>query len=418
MSKLRVENLTKIFGDNQEDALKLINQGKTKEEILSATGATIGVNQATFEVYEGEIFVIMGLSGSGKSTLVRMLNRLIEPTSGNIFIDEENISSMDANELRDVRRKKISMVFQNFGLFPHRTLLENTEYGLEVQGIDKKERQEKAEQALENAGLLAYKDQYPNQLSGGMQQRVGLARALANDPDILLMDEAFSALDPLIRRDMQDELIEMQKTMNKTIIFITHDLNESLRLGDRIAIMRDGEVVQVGTGQEILTNPANEYVKRFVEDIDRTKVYTAEHIMEEPAAIMTESEKPAEVLQTMKEKDMGNILVVDEEKRLIGYVTREDIESLLQSGQENILSVLKKGVPEIEAGMLVDDLFDVVHESETPLAITNESGEIEGVIVRSNVIGAMTTDVEYENIEPENKTDVEKEDTEEETDNE
>jgi len=418
VSKLRVENLTKIFGDNQEDALKLINQGKTKEEILSATGATIGVNQATFEVYEGEIFVIMGLSGSGKSTLVRMLNRLIEPTSGNIFIDEENISSMDANELRDVRRKKISMVFQNFGLFPHRTLLENTEYGLEVQGIDKKERQEKAEQALENAGLLAYKDQYPNQLSGGMQQRVGLARALANDPDILLMDEAFSALDPLIRRDMQDELIEMQKTMNKTIIFITHDLNESLRLGDRIAIMRDGEVVQVGTGQEILTNPANEYVKRFVEDIDRTKVYTAEHIMEEPAAIMTESENPAEALQTMKEKDMGNILVVDEEKRLIGYVTREDIESLLQSGQENILSVLKKGVPEIEAGMLVDDLFDVVHESETPLAITNESGEIEGVIVRSNVIGAMTTDVEYENIEPENKTDVEKEDTEEETDNE
>lgn len=418
MSKLRVENLTKIFGDNQEDALELINQGKTKEEILNATGATIGVNQATFEVYEGEIFVIMGLSGSGKSTLVRMLNRLIEPTSGNIFIDEENISSMDANALRDVRRKKISMVFQNFGLFPHRTLLENTEYGLEVQGIDKKERQEKAEQALENAGLLAYKDQYPNQLSGGMQQRVGLARALANDPDILLMDEAFSALDPLIRRDMQDELIEMQKTMNKTIIFITHDLNESLRLGDRIAIMRDGEVVQVGTGQEILTNPANEYVKRFVEDIDRTKVYTAEHIMEEPAAIMTESEKPAEALQTMKEKDMGNILVVDEEKRLIGYVTREDIESLLHSGQENILSVLKKGVPEIEAGMLVDDLFDVVHESETPLAITNESGEIEGVIVRSNVIGAMTTDVEYENIETDNKTDDEKEDTEEETDNE
>src|SRR5690625_4367343 len=418
VSKLRIENLTKIFGDNQNEALHLIHEGKDKREILKETGATIGVNQATFDVKEGEIFVIMGLSGSGKSTLVRMLNRLIEPTSGNIYIDEENISTMDKKALREVRRKKISMVFQNFGLFPHRTILENTEYGLEVQGIDKRERQKKAEAALDNASLLPYKDQYPNQLSGGMQQRVGLARALANDPDILLMDEAFSALDPLIRRDMQDELIEMQKTMNKTIIFITHDLNESLRLGDRIAIMRDGEVVQVGTGQEILTNPANEYVKRFVEDIDRTKVYTAEHIMEEPAAIMTESENPAEALQTMKEKDMGNILVVDEEKRLIGYVTREDIESLLQSGQENILSVLKKGVPEIEAGMLVDDLFDVVHESETPLAITNESGEIEGVIVRSNVIGAMTTDVEYENIEPENKTDVEKEDTEEETDNE
>ncbi|MGO1931815.1 MAG: ATP-binding cassette domain-containing protein, partial [Ruoffia tabacinasalis] len=216
MSKLRVENLTKIFGDNEKEALDLMNQGKTKEEILAATGATIGVNQATFDVKAGEIFVIMGLSGSGKSTLVRMLNRLIEPTNGNVYIDEANVSPMNKNDLRDIRRKKISMVFQNFGLFPHRTILENTEYGLEVQGVPRAERQKKAEQALDNAGLLPYKDQFPDQLSGGMQQRVGLARALANDPDILLMDEAFSALDPLIRRDMQDELIEMQKTLNKT----------------------------------------------------------------------------------------------------------------------------------------------------------------------------------------------------------
>lgn len=302
MSKLRIDNLTKIFGENEEEALHLINQGKTKEKILDLTGATIGVNQATFEVEEGEIFVIMGLSGSGKSTLVRMLNRLIEPTSGSIYIDEDNISALNKEDLRNIRRKKISMVFQNFGLFPHRTILENTEYGLEVQDVAKKERQEKAEKALDNAGLLPYKDQYPDQLSGGMQQRVGLARALANDPDILLMDEAFSALDPLIRRDMQDELMEMQKTMHKTIVFITHDLNESLRLGDRIAIMKDGEVVQVGTGQEILTNPANEYVKRFVEDIDRTKVYTAEHIMEEPAAVTTHIEEPADALRMMEEK--------------------------------------------------------------------------------------------------------------------
>src|SRR5699024_8536599 len=399
VSKLRIENLTKIFGNKQKEALDLIDEGKNKREILEATGATIGVKQATFDVEEGEIFVIMGLSGSGKSTLVRMLNRLIEPTSGNIYIDEDNISVMDTKALREVRRKKISMVFQNFGLFPHRTILENTEYGLEVQGIDKKERQKNAEAALENAGLLPYKDQYPDQLSGGMQQRVGLARTLANDPDILLMDEAFSALDPLIRRDMQDELIEMQKTMNKTIIFITHDLNESLRLGDRIAIMRDGEVVQVGTGQEILANPANDYVKRFVEDIDRTKVYTAEHIMEKPAALSGKREKPANVLRVMKENNMSNILVVDKEERLLGYVTREDVESLYEKGHENISKIINKDVPEIEPDILVDDIFDVVHETETPIVITNELSEIEGIIVRSNVIGALTTGVQYDAID-------------------
>lgn len=401
MSKLRVEKLTKIFGENDDKALKLVNENKTKEEILDMTGATIGVNQATFEVNEGEIFVIMGLSGSGKSTLVRMLNRLIEPTSGNVYIDEDNVSAMNKKELRDVRRKKISMVFQNFGLFPHRTILENTEYGLEVQGISKAERQEKAERALDNAGLLPYKDQFPDQLSGGMQQRVGLARALANDPDILLMDEAFSALDPLIRRDMQDELIEMQKTMNKTIIFITHDLNESLRLGNRIAIMKDGEVVQVGTGEDILSNPANDYVKRFVEDIDRTKVYTAQHIMEEPAAVTQSEEKPAEALRIMTDEGMSNILVVDGNDQLVGYVTREKVEELLHSGHDDISSIIQSNVPEVDSGALIDDLFDVIHESETPIAVTSDEGELEGVIVRGNVIGAMTTDTQYDVIETE-----------------
>ena len=401
MSKLRVEKLTKIFGENDDKALKLVNENKTKEEILDMTGATIGVNQATFEVNEGEIFVIMGLSGSGKSTLVRMLNRLIEPTSGNVYIDEDNVSAMNKKELRDVRRKKISMVFQNFGLFPHRTILENTEYGLEVQGISKAERQEKAERALDNVGLLPYKDQFPDQLSGGMQQRVGLARALANDPDILLMDEAFSALDPLIRRDMQDELIEMQKTMNKTIIFITHDLNESLRLGNRIAIMKDGEVVQVGTGEEILSNPANDYVKRFVEDIDRTKVYTAQHIMEEPAAVTQSEEKPAEALRIMTDEGMSNILVVDGQDQLIGYVTREKVEELLHSGHDDISSIIQSDVPEVDSGALIDDLFDVIHESETPIAVTSDEGELEGVIVRGNVIGAMTTDTQFDVIETE-----------------
>lgn len=418
MSKLRVENLTKIFGDNEKEALDLMNQGKTKEEILAATGATLGVNQATFDVKAGEIFVIMGLSGSGKSTLVRMLNRLIEPTNGNVFIDDANVSQMNKNDLRDIRRKKISMVFQNFGLFPHRTILENTEYGLEVQGVSKAERQKKAERALDNAGLLPYKDQFPDQLSGGMQQRVGLARALANDPDILLMDEAFSALDPLIRRDMQDELIEMQKTLNKTIIFITHDLNESLRLGNRIAIMKDGEVVQVGTGEEILSNPANDYVKRFVEDIDRTKVYTAQHIMEEPTAVTTQLETPSEALRIMVDEGMSNILVVDKDEQLIGYVTREEVESLLHQGHDDISSVVQSDVPEVESGALIDDLFDVIHDSETPIAVTSNKGELEGVIVRSNVIGAMTTDTQYDVINN-NEDDTEiKDSTKEELDHE
>lgn len=397
MTKLRVENLTKIFGKQDKEALNLMNQGQSKEEILNATGATIGVNQASFDVQEGEIFVIMGLSGSGKSTLVRMLNRLIEPTSGNIFIDGTNISTMNKKKLRNVRRKKISMVFQNFGLFPHRTILENTEYGLEVQGVDAKVRREKAEKALENAGLLAYKDQFPDQLSGGMQQRVGLARALANDPDILLMDEAFSALDPLIRRDMQDELLEMQKTMNKTIIFITHDLNESLRLGNRIAIMKDGEVVQIGTGQEILSNPANEYVTRFVEDIDRTKVYTAEHIMEEPTAVSKEMDTPAVALKMMEDEGMNNILVVDDKQQLVGYVTHEEVVKLLKLDHATISSAIQSDVPEVASGVLIDHLFDVIHESETPVAVTDKDGKIEGVIVRSNVIGAMTTDYDLNN---------------------
>lgn len=244
---LEVKNLTKIFGKKQKAALEMVKQGKSKTEILEKTGATVGVYDASFEIKEGEIFVIMGLSGSGKSTLVRMLNRLIDPSSGNIYLDGKDIAKMNVEDLRNIRRHDINMVFQNFGLFPHRTILENTEFGLEMRGVSKEERTTLAEKALDNAGLLPFKDQYPSQLSGGMQQRVGLARALANSPKILLMDEAFSALDPLIRREMQDELLDLQDTNKQTIIFISHDLNEALRIGDRIALMKDGEIMQIGT---------------------------------------------------------------------------------------------------------------------------------------------------------------------------
>ena len=390
-NKLIIENLTKIFGGNEKEALALTHQGKLKKEILEETGATVGVYDASFEVKEGEIFVIMGLSGSGKSTLVRMLNRLIEPTEGTVKIDGENIMAMNDKELREVRRKKISMVFQNFGLFPHKTILENTEYGLEVQNINKKERRAKAEEALDNAGLLPYKDQYPHQLSGGMQQRVGLARALANDPEIILMDEAFSALDPLIRRDMQDELIELQKNQKRTIIFITHDLNESLRLGDRIAIMKDGEVVQVDTGEEILMNPADDYVKRFVEDIDRSKVFTAENIMSTtPEYVILGEANLADTLAHMHRKEISNIIVLDENEYIYGYVEEKEVAKAIKDGKSDLEPLIKKDIPTVKPQTLVGKLYDVIHDTETPVAVVDNNKKLLGIIVRGSIISVLS----------------------------
>ena len=300
MPVIEVEGLTKVFGKNTKEALKLVNEGASKEEILNKTGCTVAVNNATFSVEQGEFFVIMGLSGSGKSTLIRLINRLIEPTKGMIKVDGKDISNLDKKSLREVRRKKMSMVFQRFALFPHRTVLENAEFGLEIQKMDKEKRKEIALKSLELVGLGDYANQYPGQLSGGMQQRVGLARGLTNDPEVLLMDEAFSALDPLIRKDMQDEMVDLQAKMQKTILFITHDLDEALRLGDRIALMRDGEIVQIGTPEEILTNPANDYVEKFVEDVDRSKVLTAGHIMKRPETVNIDRHGPRVALERMR----------------------------------------------------------------------------------------------------------------------
>ncbi len=398
-TKVEVQNLVKVFGKKERQAMELVRKGHSKNDILEKTGATVGVNQASFKVNQGEIFVIMGLSGSGKSTLVRLLNRLIEPSEGHILIDGEDISDMDKEALRRVRREKISMVFQNFGLFPHRTILENTEYGLEVQGVAKEERQKKAEIALENAGLLPYKDQYPNQLSGGMQQRVGLARALANDPEILLMDEAFSALDPLIRRDMQDELLQMQETMNKTIIFITHDLNESLRIGDRIAIMKDGEVVQIGTGEDILTNPANEYVERFVEDVDRSKVLTAENIMMRPQFLREGKSGPRVALQRMRAEGLSSMLVINDQQILKGYVTDKEILAAVQNGKTDFEGILHTDIPKVSKGTLVNELYDVIQDSQTPVAVVDKNDKLEGIIIRSLIIGALAKDREEESID-------------------
>lgn len=387
MSKVKVEHLTKIFGKRQQQALAMMQENKSKTEILKKTGATVGVYDASFEVNEGEIFVVMGLSGSGKSTMIRLLNRLIDPTSGEIYIDGQDIAKMNKEELREVRRHKINMVFQNFGLFPHRTILENTEYGLEVRGVPKEERQKLAEQALDNSGLLSFKDQYPNQLSGGMQQRVGLARALANDPEILLMDEAFSALDPLIRREMQDELLDLQANVQKTIIFITHDLNEALRIGDRIALMKDGEIMQIGTGEEILTNPANQYVRDFVEDVDRSKVLTAANIMVPALTTNIEIDGPNVALNRMRKEEVSMLLAVDRKRMLKGSLTAD---KALEARQKNLSlkDVIDKNVRTIPKDMLVTDIFNLIFDSPTPLAVV-ENDRLEGVVIRGSVLEAL-----------------------------
>ncbi|EYT96928.1 glycine betaine/L-proline ABC transporter ATP-binding protein [Enterococcus mundtii] len=388
MVKVEVKNLTKIFGKRTQTALEMMKKHQSKTEILQKTGATVGVYEASFDVQEGEIFVIMGLSGSGKSTLIRLLNRLIEPTSGNILIDGEDISTLSKEELREVRRHKINMVFQNFGLFPHRTILENTEYGLEVRGVPKEERQAKAEKALENSSLLSFKDQYPSQLSGGMQQRVGLARALANDPEILLMDEAFSALDPLIRREMQDELLELQSNVQKTIIFITHDLNEALRIGDRIALMKDGEIMQIGTGEEILTNPANDYVREFVEEVDRSKVLTAQNIMVPALTTNIESDGPNVALTRMRNEEVSMLMAVDKKRNLKGIITADQaLEARRQ--KRPLIDFLDENVTVIGKDMLVSDIFNIIYDSPTPLAVV-DNGKLKGVVIRGSVIEALS----------------------------
>ncbi|BAM46834.1 quaternary amine ABC transporter ATP-binding protein [Amphibacillus xylanus] len=391
MPIIEIKNLSKIFGKNIKQSIELLDQGKKKEDVLKETGDTVGVNRANFTVNQGEIFVIMGLSGSGKSTLIRLINRLIEPTEGSVKVNGEDLATMNKEDLRRVRRQKLSMVFQKFGLFPFRTILENAVYGLEVQGMPKKERLEKAKHALELVGLGNYIDQYPDQLSGGMQQRVGLARALANDPEVLLMDEAFSALDPLIRKDMQDELIELQQKMKKTIIFITHDLDEALRLGDRIALMRDGSIVQIGTPEEILVNPANDYVERFVQDVDRSKVLVAENIMRRPETINIDKHGPRVALERMREEGLSGIYIVDSNRNLQGYLTAEAASQAIKDNIRDLSEVINPSVPTVNRDKPMQEIFDLIHDSPIPIAVI-DNGKLVGIIIRGSVIAALASE--------------------------
>lgn len=391
MTKVRVEvkDLTKIFGKQAAQAQKLLEQGVGKKDILAKTGATVGVNHANFSVYDGEIFVIMGLSGSGKSTLIRMINRLIEPTSGQVLLDGQDITKLDKKELREVRQEKLSMVFQNFALFPHLTVLQNAAYGLELKGMDLDKRNEKAKKALKLVGLNGYDQQYPDQLSGGMQQRVGLARALANDAEILLMDEAFSALDPLYRKDMQDLLLKIQEQMHRTIIFISHDLNEALKIGGRILIMHDGTVDQIDEPEAILTHPANDYVERFIEGVDRTKVLTASTVMNHAHAVNITKAGPRVALRRMRENDISSIYVVDDENHFVGFADADDVADLIRKGSRDLRSVLKTDVPSTHPDTPVNDLINDISKTPIPFCVLDDDNHLLGIILRGSVLAAI-----------------------------
>ncbi len=381
---IQVRKLSKVFGTHPGKSLKLRNQGLKRKEIQEKTGDTLGLSNVTFDVYKGEMLVIMGLSGSGKSTLIRCLNRLIEPTEGKILINGKDVVKLDKSALRNFRRKHFSMVFQNFALLPHRNVAENAEFGLEIRGMAKKERRENAIKALAQVGLNGWEDRYPAQLSGGMQQRVGLARALANDSDILLMDEAFSALDPLIRADMQQELIDLQAQMHKTVIFITHDLDEAINIGDRIVLLKDGEIIQIGTPEEILTRPADDYVERFVENIDRSKVLTAENIMRRPRSFIFEDDGPRTALYKMSELDTENAFVLRRDRTLLGLITADDVNSALKKNQP-LSHVIRHDIKRIDPQTNMQELYVMLAEHSLPLPVV-ENGKLRGTITRTLIL--------------------------------
>jgi len=403
-SVVEVEGLYKVFGPRPERALELLKEDENKEDILEETGSTVAIDDASFEVHRGETFVVMGLSGSGKSTVLRCLNRLIEPTRGSIRVGGTEVTQMSNEEVRELC-KTMSVVFQHFGLLPHRTVQANVEFGLEVRGVDAEERREKAARAIERVGLSGYEDARPEALSGGMQQRVGLARALANDPGILLMDEPFSALDPLIRTEMQEELVELQGEMHKTIIFVTHDLDEALKIGDRIAIMKAGRVAQVGTPEEILTDPADDYVASFVQNVDRTRVIKAATLTKTPPTVELRrgssedpSKKaahgPAVAVRKMKQEGVSTVYAVDENGRLRGVVRIDDAVELRARGEGGLSSVLVEDVPTAHEDTPVAVLLPQVFEAELPIAITDDEGRFRGIVDRASVLAEVTTNME------------------------
>lgn len=392
--KLSIRNVYKIFGDEPEKAFQLLEQGLDKDAIFEKTGQTVGIQDASFDIREGEIFVIMGLSGSGKSTMVRLLNRLIDPTSGKILFNDRDIAAMSPEALREVRRKQISMVFQSFALMPHLTVLNNAAFGLELAGMAVAEREERALSALAQVGLEPVANSYPDELSGGMQQRVGLARALANDPEVMLMDEAFSALDPLIRTEMQDELLKLQAKTKRTVVFISHDLDEAMRIGDRIAIMQGGKVVQVGAPDEILKNPANEYVKSFFRNVDVTSIFTAADIARKKAVTIIEREGAGltAAIERVRSNDQDYGYVVTSSQAFRGVVS---MESLLEAQQRGgtVADAFIETQP-LAGNTPLSQLIGQVAGAGFPLPVVAEDGQYLGVISRAILLKALDREKE------------------------
>ncbi|NYF10276.1 glycine betaine/proline transport system ATP-binding protein [Leifsonia sp. AK011] len=404
---LHVERLFKVFGRNPLDSVQKLRSGATRDDLGDDTMAA--VIDASFDVREGEIFVVMGLSGSGKSTLIRMLNGLLEATSGSVSIGGDTITGASPRRIRAIRRERISMVFQHFALLPHRTVLENVAYGLEIQGVARAERLERARTTTELVGLGGWGDRLPSELSGGMQQRVGLARALAADTDVLLMDEAFSALDPLIRREMQEELLELQSSLGKTIVFITHDLNEAMLLGDRIAVMRDGRIVQIGTPEDILTDPANDYVAQFVGDVDRARVLTAASVMEPARPLVQSTAGPRAALKTMRDLQTSAAYVVGRDRTLRGIVHDRDALRLVREGSTSIDAIVRKVDQPVLASTPLIDLFVPSVETPLPVAVVDDAGRLVGVVPRVTLLVALgpgTSTEEIAVLQPPLPTDV------------
>lgn len=396
---IAVRSLWKVFGENAERAMSPEFAQRPKNEIQSELGCVVALHDVDFDVYEGETFVVMGLSGSGKSTLVRCLIRLIEPTSGEIQFFGDDIRKYGSQELLDFRRHKASMVFQHYGLLPHRSVLDNAAWGLEVQGVDRETRYAKAREVLDLVGLKGWEDRFPTELSGGMQQRVGIARALSVDPEVLLMDEPFSGLDPLIRREMQEELIRLQHDLHKTIVFITHDLDEALLLGDRIMIMRDGRVIQTGSPEEIVLNPEDEYVGEFTRDVRRESVLTAEHVMSPPHVVIRGYQGPRAALHAMRQADAPAAIVVDIDRNVLGVLTIEQAVQSAREGVEHVRDCVSE-IPTVSPDTSFEELIPLGMSAEVLVPVTDARGRLLGEIHRADIAAVMRNESDSLNDSP------------------
>lgn len=386
--KIRIEHLVKIYGSKSRAALQLFRSGASRDNILEKTGQVLGIADVSFDVSPGEIFVLMGLSGSGKSTLVRCINRLIDPTTGHIYIDDVDVAHADAKQMRQIRLKRVSMVFQRFGLLPHKTVAENVEYGLKVGGMNKRQRRQKALETLETVGLSQWAEYLPSSLSGGMQQRVGLARALATDAEILLMDEPFSALDPLIRRGMQEELLRLQRELNKTIVFISHDIQEALRIGDRIAVMKDGYIVQIGTPEDLVTHPADDYIRAFLQDVNRAQVLKTGTVARRTIPLILGKDSAIAALEQMHHHQLKKMYVLDRHAKPVGIVSHKALKAAIEEGNLDINKIMCTDFPQAKVTTSLESIFHLC-QAGAPLAVVDEAGKFQGVIESSDILASI-----------------------------